>query len=79
MSYYSGWIEVINPKTNRKIKKQQTFNEFVHQYFDLVCKKCNSKNVVINYEQEGGYSEYTQWGSSLSIGCNDCGENDITN
>ncbi len=53
-------------------QKNQSDNEAVHQHFDLTCKKCGSKNVVLNYEKEGGYSEYTQWGSNVTIGCNDC-------
>lgn len=77
MSYYSGWINKQLPSGKTK-KVRQTFDEFVHLHFDLTCKKCGSTNVVINYEEEGGYSEYTEWNSSVSIGCNDCGENDIS-
>lgn len=75
--YWNGWKETTTLKGKPK-KVRQTFNEFVQERFELKCKKCGSTNVVINYEQEGGYSEYTQWGSSVSMGCNDCGENDIS-
>ena len=53
-------------------KNNQSDNEAVHQYFDLTCKKCGSKNVVFSYAKEGGYSEYTQWGSHVVVACNDC-------
>ncbi len=59
------------------IKRIKSFNDLVHEQFELTCKKCGSKNVVIDYEEEGGYSEYTQWGSRVTIGCNDCKQNDF--
>lgn len=55
----------------------KSFNDLVHEQFELTCKKCGSKNVVIDYEEEGGYSEMTQWGSHVTIGCNDCKQNDF--
>jgi hypothetical protein len=57
--------------------KYKSFDQKVKERFELTCKKCGSKNVVIDYQEEGGYSEHTQWGSHVSIGCNDCQENDF--
>ncbi len=58
-------------------KNFETFNDKVQKQFEIICRKCGSKNVVINYEEDGGYSEYTNWGSSFSMGCNDCKQNDF--
>ena len=76
-NFWNGW-KTVKTKTGKDKKARQTFNDFVKEHFELKCKKCGSLNVVIHYEHEGGYSEYTQWGSSVSMGCNDCGENDIS-
>ncbi len=59
-----------------KQEKKTTATEQVQERFIITCKKCGSNNVVIAYESEGGYSEYTQWGSSVTIGCNACKAND---
>lgn len=56
---------------------KKTVNEQVKGHFLLMCLKCSSNNVVINYISEGGYSEETAWGSTVTIGCNDCGQNDL--
>lgn len=77
MTSYTGWTTKLYPNSKQTKKVRQSFTDFVKEHFQLTCKKCGSTNVVINYEQEGGYSEYTNWGSSFSMGCNDCGENDI--
>lgn len=57
--------------------KRKSFNDKVKEQFKLICLNCQSEDVYIDYEQEGGYSEYTQWGSHVSIGCNACKQNDF--
>lgn len=61
----------------RRIKPRPSVSEQIKAGFDMICKKCGSHDVHLRYEKEGGYSEYTQWGSSLSIGCNGCKDNDM--
>ncbi len=58
-------------------KNEETDTEKLRKQFNLQCKLCNSYDVVINYEEEGAYSEYTQWSSSVTIGCNNCKRNDL--
>ena len=46
--------------------------------FKLVCRKCESENVVIDYEAPTYYSALTGYGTgTLSIGCNNCKQNDF--
>lgn len=45
--------------------------------FKLVCLKCNSENVVIHFSPGYEYSEMTWSADSLSVGCNDCKQNDL--
>lgn len=58
-------------------KPYKTSNDEVQECFELKCRKCGSTNVVLNYERESGYSDYTNWPAILTIGCNDCKKNDL--
>lgn len=60
----------------RRVKYESTETK-VKKQFDIVCKECGSKEVYFDYEREGGYSEYTQWGSHVTFGCNTCKQNDL--
>ena len=53
-----------------------SITETLKKYFNLTCKKCGSDNVVLHYSAEHVYSDYTMDPASLTIGCNNCGEND---
>lgn len=53
-------------------KPKITDTDRMKENFEIKCKKCGSEAVFINYEREGGYSEYTQWGSSVSMFCQGC-------
>lgn len=44
--------------------------------FAMTCKRCGGTDVVVNLQESGGYSDYTQWGASVQIGCNACKLND---
>ena len=53
--------------------------EEIEKRYKLICRKCNSENVVvseisdpINYGGETGYQSGT-----VAIGCNDCKQNDM--
>jgi hypothetical protein len=48
--------------------------------FKITCRKCGSENVVIDTcSGSPGYSEWTGGDpAELSIGCNDCKQNDYT-
>lgn len=41
--------------------------------FEIICKKCKSKNTDVISEDGYYYSEYTSAGGSLVIKCIDCG------
>jgi len=41
--------------------------------FEIICKKCGSKKVHINYQEGFFYSEYTNATSTLSLKCKKCG------
>lgn len=46
--------------------------------FIILCKKCGSENVVIDIEEGHNYGGQTGYsGGHLSIGCNDCAQNDV--
>ena len=46
--------------------------------FKLVCRKCSSENVVVDADPGFGGSEVTgAEPGTLSVGCNDCKNNDF--
>lgn len=44
--------------------------------FKIVCRHCGSEDVAVNISESYSYSEYTQGGGSMQIGCNACNGND---
>lgn len=52
--------------------------EEIQAAFKLVCKKCGSENVVVDVEEGVDYGGETGYSSGrITIGCNDCKQNDI--
>jgi hypothetical protein len=52
--------------------------EEIKAAFKLVCKKCGSEDVVLDYEGGIDYGGQTGYQSGwLSIGCNACKKNDV--
>ncbi len=49
----------------------------LQEKFILICRKCGSNDVVVDIEESYNYSEFTQGGGSLTIGCNACKQNDF--
>jgi len=58
-------------------EKPKSPHEQVKERFQILCRKCGSDDVYFDYEAEGGYSEYTQWGSAVSFRCAKCNDNDL--
>lgn len=45
--------------------------------FKIVCRRCGSEDIAVNIEESYSYSEYTQGGGYMQIGCNGCKQNDM--
>ncbi len=45
--------------------------------FKIICCKCGSDDVVIDFDPGHVYSEHTQDPPTFSAGCNACKDNDI--
>lgn len=51
--------------------------EDIKERFRLICKKCGSEDVRISVEPAYSYSEMTGGGGYMTIGCNECKQNDL--
>jgi len=68
------------PLTNPYFQKssEPTDAELIEAAFTFTCKKCGSTNVRLNIEEGinwGGHTGYQA--GSISIGCNNCQDNDV--
>lgn len=49
----------------------------IKERFKIICRMCGSENIVVDIDGGTVYSEMSSDPPSITIGCNDCGENDL--
>lgn len=49
----------------------------VKEHFKIICRKCGSESIVIDIDGGTVYSEMSSDPPSVTIGCNNCGQNDL--
>ena len=63
---------ILNKKREQDFDKEENSGTILTG-FTIVCDKCGSKNVDIDIENGGCYSEYTEFPGELGLKCKKCG------